>query len=217
MLENDTEALEQVYGSIYKAPTAVYNHHNNRKAYEKLIKHLVTYFQNPQNRSEFNTIEITEKKNDGSIRISTVDAKTLYIISVQIYFNFTDRSGKPMKGFFIYTNGRNQEDDFVNCFTEFTHATEPAGRTFWSPWFLFFMHRRLHSSIKDMVKDMVIRLYRSLIVTISEAIRFNKVKNYVANRFHQDRIHNWTCLEYLINDWEHLSRRNDRQVTIICM
>ena len=170
---------------------------------------MVTYFQNPQNRSEINTVEITEKKNDGSERVSIVNAKTLYIISVKINININNRIGQPMKGFFIYTNKQNQED-YINYFTEFTHAPEPIGRTFRSPWFLFFMHRKLD-------EDKGLGLYRSLIVTISEAIRFNKVKNYVANRFDQDQIHNWTCLEYLINNWEHLSRRNDRQVTIRCI
>jgi hypothetical protein len=215
MSENDSEALEQAYGSliIKKKFTTTYKSLQDRRRYKKLIKHLVTYFQNPRNRSDANSVEITEFKSVGKEfvgkRVSIVDAQTLYIISVKIDIDIKNSCGQLMNGFFIYLSGKNLEN-YVNLITKVTHAPEPEGRIFWSPWFLFNQHYIIN-------EDMALRFYRSLIVTISEAIRFNTIKNYVANRFHLDQRHNWTCLEYLINNWEHLSRRNDRQVTIPCI
>ena len=53
-----------------------------------------------------------------------------------------------------------------------------------------------------------------MIVTIAEAIRFKKIKNYVSNRFHKNQTVTWECFENIINNWHNLSIQNNQAVSI---
>ena len=204
----ESEELEHGFPIITRF-TATFQNSRDRQTYKKLIWRLVNHFKNLENRREMNIVEITEKKK-GGIRVSYVNAKTLYIISVKIDINIQNNHDKPMNGYFIFTNQQDYRENYINIRVPIRHAANHNHRVFWSPWFLFFEHNHLNEN--------ALPLYRSLIVTISEAIRFETIKNDVAEQFHIVGGHNWEeTWEFLINNWKRLSRQNDPRVTIRCI
>jgi hypothetical protein len=102
----------------------------DRKAYKKLIQSLVNYFQKPNIRRESSIVEITERRGDGSERVSYANSKTLYIISIKInIINIQNKQGQPINGYFISVN-QDHRENYINYLIEEVHAADPINRIF---------------------------------------------------------------------------------------
>jgi hypothetical protein len=94
-----------------------------------------------------------------------VNSKTLYLSSVQI------EGGVNNNRAFVYIDfNRNNNPDY---YVSVSHPTSPIDRKFWPPYYLF----------NQRVGNEYLRIYQSLIITISEATRFHEIKQYVAGNF----------------------------------
>jgi hypothetical protein len=180
MANDDSDGEELDLEEVGDPFVANYSDENDQETYLNLIQRLVDHLQDQNNRNEAYNIPITEKRN-GDERKSYLNSRTLYLLSVKI------------KGKDIDSNRNNNNADY---YVAVSHPTEPRYRKFWSPYYLFY----------ERVDNEYLRIYQSLTITISEAIRFDQIKQYVADNFSIGR-HSWDLFAECIHLWEVYSQQ----------
>jgi hypothetical protein len=150
---------------------ANYRHENDKETYLNLIKRLVDHLQDKNNRMEAYIIQITEQRNeDMKIRVSYVNSKTLYLSSVKFKI-IDDGDNNTNKFVYIVSNQENKTAENKTAenkihYVSVSHRKSPKDRRFWSPYNLFNQN----------VDREYLKIYHSLIITISDATRFDEIK-----------------------------------------